>query len=342
MVTKKVLKEIWLEDDVDFFREFSPTGKYSFLFSGYLFRGEHSELFKKLLPSSLRENSTSINNLYGYASLAGMNDSHSQHLFESFYQTAEINVLRNFYVNSNYNGLLLPDVPLFRKHSLNPIMTIDILRNEIGDIWLPDTVLEVAALAQHYGLPTRMIDWSRDIYTSMYFASSGALYKDDSKYMVLYALNYFTIEFLKNTVNRIPLRLVIPEHQKNPNLNNQRGVLSAWEYETVYIHDVISKQAQEGKQPQDISFPIVRKDSLDVLIQEYVDSKDISWGGVDREEQDPLIYKFYIPIKMCTSIYDYLVKIGYGADRIFSGFEGVKKLLEDNVAYSLKMSGFSQ
>ncbi|PWV91001.1 FRG domain-containing protein [Paenibacillus cellulosilyticus] len=176
MATKKVLKEIWLDDDIDFFREFSPTGKYSFLFSGYLFRGEHSELFKKLLPTSLRENSKSINNLYGYAGI-DMNDSHPQHQFESFYQTAELNVLKNFYVNSNFNGLLLPDVPLFRRYSLDPIMSIDILRNEIGDIWLPNTVLEIAALAQHYGLPTRMIDWSRDIYTSMYFASSGAYIK---------------------------------------------------------------------------------------------------------------------------------------------------------------------
>ncbi|PWV91002.1 hypothetical protein DFQ01_13954 [Paenibacillus cellulosilyticus] len=147
-------------------------------------------------------------------------------------------------------------------------------------------------------------------------------------------MNYFTIEFLKNTVDRIPLRLVIPEHQKNPNLNNQRGVLSAWEYETVYIHDLMSRQ--------NVSFPIVRKESLDVLIQEYVNLKDISWGRAHEEEQDPLIYKFYIPIKKCTSIYEYLVKIGCGADRIFSGFEGVKKLLEDNVAYNLRMREYSR
>lgn len=70
-----------------------------------------------------------------------MNESHPQHLFESFYQTAELNILKNFYVNSNYNGLNLPDVPLFRKHSLDPLLSPDILENEIGPVWLPNTLL---------------------------------------------------------------------------------------------------------------------------------------------------------------------------------------------------------
>lgn len=337
MVTTRVLKEVWLDNEVDFFKEFSPTGHYSFLFSGYLFRGERSDLFSKLLPSSLREDRNTINRLYGFAGLVGMDDSHPQHLFESFYQTAEINILKNFYVTSNYNGFNLPDVPLFRKYSLDPILFPDILEGEIGPAWLPDTLLEVAALAQHYGLPTRTIDWSRDIYTSLYFASSGALYHhDDSKYMVLYALNYYTLEFLKKTVYSIPLRLIIPEHYKNPNLNNQRGVLSAWKYKAVFTRDIINENNQAGIPLENVLFPLVSRNSLDTLIQEYVDVNGIHWGGVDVEEQEPLIYKFYIPISKCTSIYDYLLKIGYGADRIFSGFEGVKKLLEDNNAYSSK------
>lgn len=83
----------------------------------------------------------------------------------------------------------LPDISFFRNHSLETFLSIDILRHEIGEKWLPENFLELAALAQHYGLSTRLIDWSKDIYTSLYFASSGALHSDyDSKYMILYAL----------------------------------------------------------------------------------------------------------------------------------------------------------
>lgn len=335
MTTSKVLKEVWIEDNDAFFIDFSPTGKYSFLFERYIFRGERTEKFGKLLPTSLRENDASINNLYGYAEISGMNTSHSQHKFESFYQLAELNVLMNFYKAANDKGLNLPDTSFFRKHSLEMFLSIDILKCEIGDIWLPNDFLELAALAQHYGLPTRLIDWSKDIYTSLYFASSGALHsQDDSQYLVLYALDYLTIEFLKNTNDRIPLRLVVPEQSKNPNLNYQKGILSAWEYRTVYMSDLI----KESNKPQELEMPLVSYKSLDVLIQEYVDEKNISWGGVGVQEQEPLIYKFYIPIKMAPQIYDYLVKIGYGADKLFTGFEGIATMLKDNMAYYNKKS----
>ena len=335
MTTSKVLKEVWIEDNDTFFIDFSPIGKYSFLFKRYIFRGERTEKFEKLLPTSLRENEASINNLYGYAQLPGMNTSHSQHKFESFYQLAELNVLMNFYKAANDKGLNLPDISFFRKHSLEMVLSIDTLKYEIGDIWLPNDFLELAALAQHYGLPTRLIDWSKDIYTSLYFASSGALHsQDDSRYLVLYALDYFTIEFLKNTTDRIPLRLVVPEQSKNPNLNYQKGILSAWEYRTVYMSDLIRK----SNELRGLEMPLVSYKSLDVLIQEYVDEKNISWGGVGVKEQEPLIYKFYIPIKMAPQIYDYLVKIGYGADRLFTGFEGISTMLKDNMAYYNKKS----
>jgi hypothetical protein len=335
LVTSKVLKEVWLEENDMFFTDFSPVGKYSFLFERYIFRGERTERFIKLLPTSLREDNRSIDKLYGYSKL-GMDNSNPQYRFESFYQMAELNILMNFYRAANYKGMNLPDIPFFRNHSLELILSVDILRDKIGEKWLPDNFLELAALAQHYGLPTRLIDWSKDIYTSLYFASSGALHSDDdSRYMVLYALDYSTIESLKPTTHRIPLRLIVPEHYKNPNLNYQRGILSAWEYRTVYMQDLISKNIELGIGPESLQFPLVNYDSLDVLIQNFVDSNGISWGGEGVEEQEPLIYKFYIPISMSTRIYDYIVKIGYGADRLFTGFEGISQMLKDNMQYQL-------
>ncbi|OIU73152.1 FRG domain-containing protein [Rossellomorea aquimaris] len=337
MVTTKVLKEVWIEESDLFFQDFSPIGKYSFLFERFIFRGERTEKFNKLLPTSLREDKGSVEKLYGFAQLSGMDITHPQYNFESFYQSAELNILMNFYRAANYKGLNLPDVSFFRNHSLEMFPSIDMLRIEIGDKWLPNQFLEIAALAQHYGLPTRLLDWSKDLYTSLYFASAGALHsEDDSKYLVLYALDYFTIEFFKNTTARIPLRLITPELYKNPNLNYQKGILSAWEYKTCYIQDLMKQNQVSGKELDELLFPLVNNKSLDVLIQEYVDENNISWGGDGFEEQEPLIYKFYIPISLAHKIYDYLLKIGYGADRLFSGFEGISQMLKDNMVYYKK------
>lgn len=337
LTTTKVLKEIVIKENELFFQDFSPIGKYSFLFDGFIFRGERTEKFKKLLPTSLREDINSVEKLYGFAQLNGIDKNHSQYSFESFYQLAELKVLMNFYKAANYKGLNLPDVSFFRNHSLEVFLSIDTLRHELGEKWLPNQFLEIAALAQHYGLPTRLIDWSKDLYTALYFASSGALHsKDDSNYMVLYALDYSTIEFLKPTTHRIPLRLIVPEHYKNPNLNYQKGILSAWEYKVCYTQDLIAQNLNLGMEFNNLNFPLVNNSSLDQLLQEYVDENNISWGGVGVTEQEPLVYKFYIPISMSHVIYEYLLKIGYGADRLFTGFEGISQMLNDNMAYYKK------
>jgi len=186
---------------------------------------------------------------------------------------------------------------------------------ELGDIWLPNDCLDLAALAQHYGLPTRLIDWSSNIYTSLYFASLGALHTndDESKFMILYALDLHLINFLKASAKKIPLRIINAEHHKNPNLHSQKGILTAWEYPSEYSCR------------EDTHSFCVNHESLDDLIQNYVNENNISWGSPDTTIQEPLIYKFHIPIKMSLQIYKYITKLGYGANRLFEGYEVYQK-----------------
>jgi hypothetical protein len=41
-------------------------------------------------------------------------------------------------------------------------------------MWPPDQLLSLLALAQHHGLPTRLMDWSVNAYIAAYFAASKA------------------------------------------------------------------------------------------------------------------------------------------------------------------------
>jgi|GEM_PF-1005871 len=331
MTTNKVMREIYIEeDDKKFFTDFSPmNGEYSFLFNmdRFIFRGERSERFGKLLPTSLREDNREkiclLGNMFRVSS-----SSPQKYNFEILQQKAEFNILNIFYKTANYKGLNLPDVSLLRNSKVNLDSPFQ-LPEETGDIWLPNDFLELAALAQHYGLPTRLIDWSRDIYTALYFASSGALHAidDESKFMILYALDFFQIKMLEK---EIPIRLVIPENYKNPNLNFQRGVLSAWEYKSQHL--VLGQSTEVDK---DSLF--VNRQSLETLMQEYIDKNNITWGFPDTATQEPIIYKFYIPINMSLQIYDYIKKLGYGADRLFNGYEGVSKMMEDDMTYTSKI-----
>ncbi|PGT51361.1 FRG domain-containing protein [Bacillus thuringiensis] len=318
MVTSKVLKEIYISEDSDIYNELSPVGKFSFLFDGYIFRGESSKY--KLLPSALREDEQSFNKLFEFAGLGGeggITYTHDQKNHENFYQIAELVALKRFYNLADLKGLNLPDAPFLRGDILNDFTFGSIAK--LGDVWIPDEMLEIAALAQHYGVPTRLIDWTVNIFISLYFASIGVIKSGrvDGN-MVLYALNYKIIEFLKHTDHKIPLRLVRPDNYRNPNLNYQKGVLSCWSYKT-------SKIKQFG-------VDLVDRRSLEVIIQEYVDNNRIRWDDPKVEEQ-PLIYKFYIPQSKAYEIYNLITKLGYGADSLFTGFDGIVKRIEEDVIY---------
>ncbi|MEB4872111.1 FRG domain-containing protein [Priestia megaterium] len=320
-MSENIIEEVYLEDVKELYQQLSPFGKYSHLLRNFIFRGEASAKYK-LIPSALREQNKS--KLYSFGGIDKPVDNQDE--WEQWQQHAEWSAIRKFFILADEGGIVVPDVPFFREDILNSL-AIPHFRFDSTHNWLPNELLEIAGLAQHYGVPTRFIDWSSSHNISLYFAAVGAMKKNNisDDYMVLWALNYRYIENKRLTEHEMPLRLIKPTYNRNPNLLAQKGILSCWEYNCHLGVDALYNFANDG------SAILVDRTPLDELLE-----KNILERGIPLDNEGPLMYKFYIPSSQCHTLYKSLVELNFGADSLFPGLNGVVQRMEDDTYFNKK------
>ena len=293
---KNVIKEIQFDNFDSFVKAISYGGEiYNTIYPNFIFRGESSDKFK-LIPSALREDNR--NKVMRLGNCNGLEN-------QMMRIAAEYNILRKFYYSCDDANLYVPNCRI-RKY---PIDDVSVFLNH--ETWLPEDLYEITGLAQHYGLPTRLLDWSKDIYVSLYFACLGAMKEKNLKTrinddnMVLWALNAKKIESDKSIGKIIPLKFIKPYYHGNPNLGAQKGLFTLWEFVT---------DEQRNK-----SVEITPLDTF--LMKEAKDGKT-------------LLYKLILPTKFAPHLYSMLRKLGYGASRIFPGYSGVSQLISEDLLYN--------
>ena len=102
--------------------------------------------------------------------------------------------------------------------------------------WPQDDILETLALAQHHGVPTRLLDFTEDPWTASYFAASSfwdnrkaqadQVGNDaDEEHLAVWVIDLRFIRAINETVHRYPERIgeVRVPRANNPYLRAQRG-----------------------------------------------------------------------------------------------------------------------
>jgi len=91
--------------------------------------------------------------------------------------------------------------------------------------WPPSSTWPIVALAQHHGLATRFLDWSRSPYVAAYFAAIDVVRGDRTGEMAVWAFSttMWHIRHDYKTLDRYPVIVTAP-YASNPNLRAQRGV----------------------------------------------------------------------------------------------------------------------
>ena len=328
MKNSNIIQQLTYQSAEDFLNDLSYGRKlFSLKNSSYVFRGQ-SHSHYELLPSALRSDISDLNRY-----LTNLTQDAPT---EQLQILNEASILYDFFKSCDYNGLFLPQVERFRNIIFSFFDFKTILQDEM---WLPEDLFEIAALAQHYGLPTRLLDWTYDINTAIYFALSEFLQKSenqsDEDYLVIWGLDTkistksLFFEAMKNegeksivtideflirlTSKRFPLRIIRPQYYGNPNLSAQKGVFTLWE--------VKKNKATDGNDRQ------VDKRPLDVLLLDFFSSNEKITTLLTR----PILYKILLPNREINKLYHFLKSNHIDASTLFPGYAGVIQSIKEDI-----------